>query len=59
MVIGNISFDPTLMAGIGLGSMTKQILGTTILYGINGSIETFGCQAAGAGKYKLAGIYLN
>ena len=59
MMIGNISMDPALMAGVGLGNMTKQIFGTTILYGVNGSIETFICQALGAREYKLAGVYLN
>jgi len=59
MMIGNVSQDAVVMAGIGLGCMTKQILGTMILYGINGSIETFTSQAAGAGRKDLALIYLN
>jgi len=29
------------MAGVGLGNMTKVLLGTTILSGINGGIDTY------------------
>jgi hypothetical protein len=41
MLVGKISLDPALMAGVGLGNMTKQIFGTTILYGVNNTIETY------------------
>ena len=37
------------MAAIGLGNMTKLLLGTTILQGLNGGIETYVSQAVGAG----------
>lgn len=47
------------MAAVGLGNMTKTLFGTTLMYGVNGGIETFVSQAAGAKQYKLAGIYLN
>ena len=47
------------MAGVGLGHMTKAVLGSTILVGVNASIETYVSQAAGAKKYWLAGTYLN
>ena len=47
------------MAGVGLGHMTKAVLGSTILVGVNASIETYVSQAAGAKKYQLAGTYLN
>jgi Na+-driven multidrug efflux pump len=58
--IGTISFDdPSVMAGVALGHMTKAILGSTILVGVNASIETFVSQAAGGKNYRLAGIYLN
>jgi Na+-driven multidrug efflux pump len=60
MVVGSINpGDPSVMAGIGLGNMTKLLLGSTILQGCNGSIETYVSQAAGAGEHKMAGIYLN
>ena len=39
--------------------MTKVLLGSTILVGVNGSIETYVSQAAGAKEKKLAGTYLN
>lgn len=42
MVVGSINpSDPSIMAGIGLGNMTKLLLGSTILQGCNGSIETY------------------
>lgn len=47
------------MAGVALGHMTKVLLGSTILVGVNGSIETYVSQAAGAKEKKLAGTYLN
>ena len=48
MLVGGISLDPALMAGVGVGNMTKQILGTTVLYGVNNTVETYVSQAIGA-----------
>ena len=49
MLIGTIHYkDPTVMAGVGLGNMTKVLLGTTLMYGVNGGIDTYVSQAAGA-----------
>lgn len=59
MVIGKVTFSPQIMAGVGVGNMTKQIFGTTVLYGVNSSIETFIPQAIGGGSLELVGIYLN
>lgn len=41
MLVGKITMDPAMMAGVGVGNMTKQLLGTTILYGVNNTIETY------------------
>jgi len=48
IVVGRVGNAET-MAAIGLGNMTKLMLGTTILQGLNGGIETFVSQAVGAG----------
>ena len=42
ILVGRINFtDPTIMAGVGLGHMTKVLLGSTLLVGLNASIETY------------------
>lgn len=43
---------------MGLGQAFKVVFGITVLNGVNGGFETFVNQAAGAGEYKLARIYL-
>ena len=48
-----------MMAGVGLGNMTMNLLCCSIIDSFNSSIETLGTQAAGAGNKKLCGIYLN
>ena len=60
IAVGRLSFqEPAIMAGVALGHMTKVLLGSTILVGVNGSIETYVSQSAGAKDKKLAGTFLN
>ena len=41
-MVGKISLsDPSIMAGVGLGHMTKALLGSTLIVGVNASIETY------------------
>ena len=59
-MVGRInSQDPSIMAGVALGHMTRVLLGSSLLVGVNGSIETYVVQAAGAKEHALAGTYLN
>lgn len=46
------------MAGVALGHMNKVMFGTTLLVGVNGCIETYVSQAAGAQEFRAAGLYL-
>ena len=42
LMVGRIALtDSSVMAGVALGHMNKVILGSTILVGVNGCIETY------------------
>ena len=40
------------MAGVGIGDMITNILGRSIVIGLNGALETFVAQAYGNGDLK-------
>ena len=48
-----------MVAGVGLGNMTQNLLGLSIILGFNSTIDTLVSQAAGAGDKKLCGVILN
>ena len=58
VVVGHLG-DPELIAGIGIGNMTMNLLGLSIIFGFNSSLDTLISQAAGCGEIKLCGLYLN
>jgi MATE family multidrug resistance protein len=51
--------SPTLMAGVGLASVTVNMLMTSVVIGVNGALGTLVSQAFGMNKLKLCGLYLN
>ena len=60
----NLSFlghlnQPELLAGVGTGNMTQNMLGLSIIIGFNGALETLVSQAYGSGNLKMCGVYLN
>jgi len=48
-----------LLAGLGVGWMFTSVVGVSIIWGLNGALETLVSQAYGAGNLALCGIYLN
>ena len=51
--------DASMVAGVGLGSVTLNIMCLSMLYGMNGAIETLVAQAFGMKDLTLCGQYLN
>jgi len=41
LFIGHLTLDPVLMAGFGVGNLTRRIFGTGIIYGVNNTFETY------------------
>ena len=48
-----------MLNGAGLGNMTQNLVGLSVIYGLNSVVETLSSQAYGSGKKKLCGVYLN
>ena len=51
--------NPVLLAGVGLGTMTSNILCLSILLGFNAALQTLASRAYSAGDLHLCGVYLN
>ena len=47
--IGRYSTDEDIVGGVGMGNMTQNLLGLSIILGLNSTIDTLVSQAAGAG----------
>ena len=48
-----------LLAGVGLGNMLLNVLVFAIVFGLNGTIETFVAWSYGKGDLKACGTHLN
>lgn len=48
-----------MTAGVGIGTMTSNFLGMSIILGYNSALDTLISQTKGAGDYKMCGVYLN
>lgn len=48
-----------MVNGVGLGNMAQNLMGLSVVYGINSVVETLCSQAYGAGQKKLCGVYLH
>lgn len=51
--------EPILLAGVGLGNMTINMVAMPFSQGLNGTIESFVSQSFGAKKFEQCGIILN
>ena len=51
--------ESNLLAGVGVGNMFMNMIGLSIVVGLNGALETLVAQAYGAKNLHLCGIYLN
>ena len=51
--------DEVLIAAVGLGNMTLNMIGLSILFGLGTTLDTLLSQAAGTKNLKICGEYLN
>jgi MATE family multidrug resistance protein len=51
--------NSAMIAGVGTGNVIINMLGNSIIFGMNGAMNTFVSQSYGQGNMKLVGIYLN
>eukprot|EP00347_Sterkiella_histriomuscorum_P016701 403352182 len=51
--------DQALVASVGLGNMTFNMMGLSIAYGLSSTLDTLLSQASGTKNYKLCGEYLH
>jgi Na+-driven multidrug efflux pump len=56
--IGNLN-DQYQLAGVGMGNMTLNILGLSVILGMNSALETVVSQSYGNGNLYMCGVYLN
>lgn len=57
-MIGHLN-NPAMVAGVGMGNMTINMLGLSIIVGFNSALDTLISQSAGAGKLELCGVFRN
>ena len=55
--IGQLN-EPAMLAGVGLGNVIMNVLGLSVIFGMNGALETLVSQAYGRGNLQLCGVYL-
>ena len=48
-----------MVAGVGMGNVTMNFMGISIVTGLSNALDTFISQAYGAKNFELCGIYLN
>ena len=51
--------DEVLIAAVGLGNMTLNMIGLSVLFGLGTTLDTLLSQAAGTKNLKICGEYLN
>ena len=56
--IGHLN-NPAMLAGVGIGNLTMNLLALSIAFGFNGALESLISQAYGSGNLVLCGVYLN
>jgi len=56
--IGQLN-NQVLVAAVGVGNMTSNLVCMSIVIGFNSVLDTLISQAAGAGNYELCGVYRN
>ena len=58
MYLGHLDND-ALIGGVSMGQACMNLMGMTIILGLNSALDTLVSQSAGAGKIELCGVYLN
>ena len=58
IMIGHLN-NHVLLAGVGLGNMTANIIGSSVTLGMNSALDTFVSQAYGSKNMYMCGVYLN
>lgn len=48
-----------MVAGVGMGNMTINMIGMSFIMGFNSALDTLISQSAGAGKLELCGVFRN
>ena len=48
-----------MVAGVGMGNMTINMIGLSVIIGFNSALDTLISQGAGAGKLELCGVFRN
>jgi len=56
--IGHLG-NASMLAGVGLGNMTQNIVGLSLIIGFNSVLDTFISQSVGAGMLEECGVYVN
>ena len=49
--------EPAMVAGVGMGNMTINMIGMSVIVGFNSALDTLISQGAGAGKLELCGVF--
>lgn len=57
-IIGQLG-RPSLVAGVGMGNMTINMIGFSFIIGFNSVLDTLISQSAGARKLELCGVFRN
>lgn len=55
-LIGKLN-NPAMVAGVGLGNMTINMVGMSVIMGFNSALDTLISQGAGYGKLEVCGIF--
>ena len=58
IVLGQLQ-NPTLLAGVGMGTAIQNVCGISIVIGLNNALETLASQAYGSNDLEICGVYLN
>ena len=56
--VGHLGSE-AMMAGVGIANMFLNVIGLSVMFGVNGTLNTVVSQAFGQENYKLCGVYLN
>ena len=57
-MIGQLN-NTVLVAAVGMGNMTINMLGLSLIMGFNSALDTLISQGAGAGRLELCGVFRN
>lgn len=55
-IIGTLN-NNAMIAGVGMGNMTINMIGMSVIMGFNSALDTLISQGAGANKLELCGVF--